>query len=55
MKKLNLVFTLLFALYAFASCAQKPKTGIKATAFKTGAEQTEVYLPLLKRKRVAIL
>jgi uncharacterized protein YbbC (DUF1343 family) len=31
----------------------KPK--IKNSKFRTGAEQTEVYLPLLKGKRVAIL
>ncbi len=54
MKILSLcsLFILLF------SCTPKinvAKTDSASTAIKTGAEQTELYLPLLKGKRVAVL
>ncbi len=62
MNRNTLVFTLAFTLLTLLACAQAPKSTQKQTSgktntakFKTGAEQTEIYLPLLKGKRVAIL
>ena len=63
MNKNTLVFTFVCSLITFVSCAQAPKSIQKPTTgkttttakLKTGAEQTEIYLPLLKGKRVAIL
>lgn len=60
MSKITLVFTFAYSLFAFVACSQGTKTKPVAdksnsSKFKTGAEQTEKYLPLLKGKRVAIL
>ena len=63
MKKNTLVFTFVCSLLTIVACAQAPKSVQKPTTgkttttvkLKTGAEQTEIYLPLLKGKRVAIL
>ncbi|MES2653669.1 MAG: DUF1343 domain-containing protein [Bacteroidota bacterium] len=62
MNRNTLVFTLAFTLLTLLACAQAPKSTKKQTSdkantakFKTGAEQAEIYLPLLKGKRVAIL
>lgn len=58
MKKVTLILTSVFVLFILLACAQSPKETVrktKTTSFKTGAEQTEIYLPLLKGKRVAIL
>ncbi|MGF1922642.1 MAG: exo-beta-N-acetylmuramidase NamZ family protein [Bacteroidia bacterium] len=62
MNQTTLAATLVCSMLTFATCAQSPKSTKKpsannatSTEFKTGAEQTEVYLPLLKGKRVAIL
>lgn len=62
MNKNTVVFTFAFTFLALVSCAQAPPSPQKPTAskknaakFRTGAEQTEIYLPLLKGKRVAIL
>ena len=60
-KTTNLLIAVL-AVFAFTACGQatkakqKPSVGKAIEAkFRTGAEQTEIYLPLLKGKRVAIL
>lgn len=50
MMKLKYLLCLIFFANAFTALAQKVNPG-----FKTGAEQTEVYLPMLKGKNVAIL
>ncbi|MES2418750.1 MAG: DUF1343 domain-containing protein [Bacteroidota bacterium] len=59
MKKITLVFTSLFIAFALVACAQAPKanqkTKAKTTKFMTGAEQTEIYLPLLKGKRIGMV
>ncbi|RZK44215.1 MAG: DUF1343 domain-containing protein [Pedobacter sp.] len=62
MNKTALAFTFLCSFFALSACGQAPKTKANTSKtettpanFKTGAEQTEVYLPLLKGKRVAIL
>lgn len=70
MRKITIVFTSLFAVFAFTACGQgtkvkqhtiAPKTikedrnQPKAAKFKTGAEQTEKYLPLLKGKRIGMV
>lgn len=59
MKK-QIAFALLLSVFALTACGQaaneKPVTNKTIVGkFKTGAEQTEKYLPLLKGKRVAIL
>ena len=50
-----LILTLVFAV--FISCGNTPKkqSNVENQLIKTGAEQTEKYLPLLKGKRVAIV
>lgn len=62
MKKIALILTTVISLTFMAACGQATKSQVKnkATqgkkqAFKTGAEQPEIYLPLLKGKRIAIL
>lgn len=52
----HLFFSLFFTLVV--AFVKQPETGLKstvATTIRTGAEQTELYLPYLKGKRVAIL
>ncbi|SFG74152.1 DUF1343 domain-containing protein [Pedobacter insulae] len=60
MKKKTIAFALLLSVFALTACGQtakqKSSTGKTISGkFKTGAEQTEKYFPLLKGKRVAIL
>ena len=63
MKKFNFLLSATLMLFALNACGQKPKAKIekivktetKAESFKTGAEQTEVYLPLLKGKRIGMV
>lgn len=60
MKKITLFFTAVCALFSLIACAQAPQSKqrnakTRSAAFKTGAEQTNIYLPLLKGKRIAIL
>lgn len=46
----------IFIASIFAVCmGSKPEIDVKKTAIRTGAEQTEKYLPLLKGKRIAIM
>ncbi len=59
MKK-TIAFALLISAFVLTACGQTTKQKSAATKtvtgkFRTGAEQTEKYLPLLKGKRVAIL
>jgi len=61
MKKSNFLFASILSILALTACGQKTKT-IKSPSvkqnnitFKTGAEQTEVYLPLLKGKRIGMV
>lgn len=52
------LFSLLAVATLLFSCSPKikaTKTDIANSSIKTGAEQTELYLPLLKGKRVAVL
>jgi uncharacterized protein YbbC (DUF1343 family) len=61
MKKFALILASVFILFTLHACGQqsKTKTVVQKTAknakFKTGAEQTEKYLPLLKGKRVGMV
>ena len=62
MKKTTTLFTVMLSVFAFTACGQATKAKQKPSAskanvakFRTGAEQIEIYLPLLKGKRVAIL
>ncbi len=71
MNKPILLFKVLFVAFAFTACGQQKKIADKSqpantktapkksdfsyTNFKTGAEQTELYLPLLKGKRVGMV
>lgn len=71
MNKPILLFKVLFVAFAFTACGQQKKIADKAQTantktdqkksdvnynnFKTGAEQTELYLPLLKGKRVGMV
>jgi uncharacterized protein YbbC (DUF1343 family) len=60
---MNIFPIILLTSISLATCAQKPQQKTKPqqtvavvdTAFKTGAEQTEKYLPLLKGKRVGMV
>src|SRR6218665_641280 len=52
------LFSLLAIVTLLFSCSPKikaTKNDITNSGIKTGAEQTELYLPLIKGKRVAIL
>ena len=62
MTKFSLIFNSFLTLIALAACIEPQtekvnnrKTEIKETKFRTGAEQTEKYLPLLKGKRVGMV
>ena len=48
------IFTLIFVLFSLGSCGN-PTVLNSTSGIRTGAEQTEKYLPLLKGKRVAIV
>jgi len=48
------IFTLIFVLFSLGSCGN-PTVSNSTSGIRTGAEQTEKYLPLLKGKRVAIV
>ncbi len=52
---LSTVFTLILVTAFLYSCGNQVKKETTSGAIKTGAEQTEKYLPLLKGKRVAIV
>lgn len=49
------LFTLILVLTFLISCGNPVLNSSNAAPIKTGAEQTEKYLPLLKGKRVAIV
>lgn len=49
------LFTLILVLTFLISCGNPVPNSSNAASIKTGAEQTEKYLPLLKGKRVAIV
>ena len=62
MTKFSLIFNSFLTLIALAACIEPQtekvnnrKIEIKETKFRTGAEQTEKYLPLLKGKRVGMV
>jgi uncharacterized protein YbbC (DUF1343 family) len=62
MNKFNLVFSSFLTLIVLTACIQtqtntstKSKTEVKETKFRTGAEQPEKYLPLLKGKRIGMV
>jgi uncharacterized protein YbbC (DUF1343 family) len=70
MGKITIVFTSLFVVIACTACGQGTKTkqnpikqnvykenliNKKESKFKTGAEQTEKYLPLLKGKKIGMV
>lgn len=48
------IFTLIFVLFSLVSCGN-PSVSNSTSGIRTGAEQTEKYLPLLKGKQVAIV
>lgn len=52
---LSTLFTLILVVSFLFSVGNQSKTETTSRAIKTGAEQTEKYLPLLKGKRVAIV
>jgi uncharacterized protein YbbC (DUF1343 family) len=52
---LSTLFTLILVVSFLFSCGNQENTKTTSGAIKTGAEQTEKYLPLLKGKRVAIV
>ncbi len=52
---LSTVFTMILVVSFLFSCGNQAKTKTTSGAIKTGAEQIEKYLPLLKGKRVAIV
>ncbi|HCY40497.1 MAG TPA: DUF1343 domain-containing protein [Prolixibacteraceae bacterium] len=49
------LFTLILLLAFLISCGSSVRNSSNGVSIKTGAEQTEKYLPLLKGKRVAIV
>ncbi|RYF22189.1 MAG: DUF1343 domain-containing protein [Flavobacteriales bacterium] len=62
MNKFTTAFVATLSIFTFSACAQAPKKEIankvapaKYANFKTGAEQTEKYLPLLKGKRIGMV
>ncbi|MEE1943539.1 DUF1343 domain-containing protein [Pedobacter sp. KR3-3] len=57
MKKFAAVFTFVFAVLTLGACAQErqAKKAAEKPGLKTGAEQTEKYVPLLKGKRVGMV
>ena len=62
MYKFPILFTSILTIVALTACSQaqkasltKKKTEINFTNFKTGAEQTAAYLPLLKGKRIGMV
>jgi uncharacterized protein YbbC (DUF1343 family) len=63
MKKFNFLISALLLLFVLSACGQEPKVKTEKVAkpkiegdkFRTGAEQTEVYLPLLKGKRIGMV
>ena len=50
-----LILTLVFAVFISCGNTLKKQSNVENQSIKTGAEQTEKYLPLLKGKRVAIV
>ena len=57
MKTIHSILVLILVFTVFISCGNTPKkqSNVENQLIKTGAEQTEKYLPLLKGKRVAIV
>ena len=62
MKKTAVYLTTILTLFALHACAQTPKAkqadpkkDVSSPKFRTGAEQTEKYLPLLKGKRIGMV
>ncbi|RYF13645.1 MAG: DUF1343 domain-containing protein, partial [Flavobacteriales bacterium] len=65
MNKSILFLKIFLAVFTLSACGQNSKKTHKtistvtknkpSTQFKTGAEQTEIYLPLLKGKRVGMV
>ncbi|RZK55240.1 MAG: DUF1343 domain-containing protein [Pedobacter sp.] len=63
MNKFTTAFVAALSIITFSACAQAPKkeTTAKNTSvskyanFKTGAEQTDIYLPMLKGKRIGMV
>ena len=62
MKTIHSILVLIFVFAVFISCGNTPKkqsnvesSSLVVSEIKTGAEQTEKYLPLLQGKRVAIV
>ena len=62
MKTIHSILVLTFVFSVFISCGNTPKkqsnvesSSLVVSEIKTGAEQTEKYLPLLQGKRVAIV
>ena len=65
MNKFTLLLKIFIAIFTLSACGQSSKKTQKtkstvtknqaSTQFKTGAEQTELYLPLLKGKRVGMV
>lgn len=55
MKKILIVLLALGAMFASLAWSEAQVKGTEGTAIRTGAEQTEKYVPLLKGKRIAIV
>jgi uncharacterized protein YbbC (DUF1343 family) len=62
MNKFTIFFTSILTVITLTACSQPQKVNIATnkalinnTIFKTGAEQTEKYLPLLKGKRIGMV
>jgi uncharacterized protein YbbC (DUF1343 family) len=53
-KKSNLLFIILSFACTLHSCAQFPSKSGNSAAITTGAEQTNLYLPILKNKRIGL-
>lgn len=58
-KKVAIACSTILTIFAMSACAQQANTTkatkTSASEFKTGAEQTEKYLPLLKGKRIGMV
>lgn len=57
MKTIHSILVLTLVLTVFISCGNTPKkqSNVENQTIKTGAEQTEKYLPLLKGKQIAVV
>src|SRR5687767_12821985 len=52
---MKIFFAIIILSGFFPDCKNLPIAGLGKDQLKTGAEQTELYLPTLKGKRVALL